>query len=108
MFLLNQVVFFGGHGQAGWLTKYDVYHNDVIVLDRKSVQWSRPSLAADVSPSPRAYHTLTHVGGGRFLLVGGYDGKASLGDVWMLTQDGACVTLRLVRLSPSLYVGRFL
>jgi hypothetical protein len=82
------VIVFGGHGQAGWLAKYDVYHNDVIVLDRKSVQWSRPALAADVSPSPRAYHTLTHIDGGRFLLVGGYDGKASLGDVWMLTQDG--------------------
>lgn len=25
---------FGGHGTSGWLSRYDVYFNDCIVLDR--------------------------------------------------------------------------
>lgn len=29
-----QLLIFGGHGTGGWLTRYDVYHNDCVVLDR--------------------------------------------------------------------------
>lgn len=25
---------FGGHGTGGWLSRYDVYYNDCVVLDR--------------------------------------------------------------------------
>lgn len=29
-----QLFVFGGHGTAGWLTRYDVYYNDVFNLNR--------------------------------------------------------------------------
>lgn len=29
-----QLLLFGGHGTGGWLSRYDVYYNDCIVLDR--------------------------------------------------------------------------
>ena len=32
MFL--QLLLFGGHGTGGWLSRYDIYHNDCVVLDR--------------------------------------------------------------------------
>jgi len=25
---------FGGHGTGGWLSRYDIYYNDCIILDR--------------------------------------------------------------------------
>jgi len=25
---------FGGHGTGGWLSRYDVYYNECIILDR--------------------------------------------------------------------------
>jgi hypothetical protein len=31
---LLQLLIFGGHGTGGWLTRYDIYHNDSMVLDR--------------------------------------------------------------------------
>jgi hypothetical protein len=30
----SQLLIFGGHGTGGWLTRYDIYHNDSMVLDR--------------------------------------------------------------------------
>lgn len=33
-FLSFQLLLFGGHGTGGWLSRYDVYHNDCIILDR--------------------------------------------------------------------------
>lgn len=29
-----QLLLFGGHGTGGWLSRYDIYYNDCIVLDR--------------------------------------------------------------------------
>lgn len=29
-----QLLLFGGHGTGGWLSRYDVYYNDTIILDR--------------------------------------------------------------------------
>lgn len=29
-----QLLLFGGHGTGGWLSRYDIYYNDSIVLDR--------------------------------------------------------------------------
>lgn len=31
---LMQLMLFGGHGTGGWLSRYDVYYNDCVVLDR--------------------------------------------------------------------------
>lgn len=32
-----QLLLFGGHGTGGWLSRYDVYYNDCVVLDRGEV-----------------------------------------------------------------------
>ncbi|XP_020597737.1 RING finger protein B isoform X3 [Phalaenopsis equestris] len=37
---------FGGHGTGGWLSRYDIYHNDCIVLDRR---WIRSRNAVRVT-----------------------------------------------------------
>ena len=29
-----QLLMFGGHGTGGWLSRYDIYYNDCIILDR--------------------------------------------------------------------------
>lgn len=29
-----QLLLFGGHGTGGWLSRYDIYYNDTIILDR--------------------------------------------------------------------------
>lgn len=29
-----QLLLFGGHGTGGWLSRYDIYYNDSVVLDR--------------------------------------------------------------------------
>ncbi|KAF9596817.1 hypothetical protein IFM89_013603 [Coptis chinensis] len=77
-----QLLLFGGHGTGGWLSRYDVYHNDCIVLDRVSVQWKRLPTSND-SPSARAYHSMTCIGS-RYLLFGGFDGKSTFGELWWL------------------------
>jgi len=28
------LLMFGGHGTGGWLSRYDIYYNDCIILDR--------------------------------------------------------------------------
>lgn len=33
-FSLLQLLLFGGHGTGGWLSRYDIYYNDCVVLDR--------------------------------------------------------------------------
>eukprot|EP00249_Psilotum_nudum_P018031 c26606_g1_i1 orf=196-1587(+) len=81
----TQLLIFGGHGTGGWLTRYDIYYNDCIILDRASAQWKRLTLSSQ-SPPPRAYHSMTRVGA-RFLLIGGYDGKSTYGDLWWLVSE---------------------
>ncbi|MCO5596914.1 hypothetical protein L7F22_050985 [Adiantum nelumboides] len=81
----HQLLVYGGHGTGGWLTRYDIYHSDCVILDRASVQWKRLSVTSD-SPRPRAYHTITRVGN-QFLLIGGYDGKSTFGDFWWLVSE---------------------
>ncbi|XP_031492319.1 protein GLUTELIN PRECURSOR ACCUMULATION 3 isoform X3 [Nymphaea colorata] len=80
----NHLLLFGGHGTGGWLSRYDVYHNDCIVLDRVSVQWKRMVTSND--PPARAYHSMTCIGS-RYLLFGGYDGKSTYGDLWWLVPE---------------------
>ncbi|KAG9443849.1 hypothetical protein H6P81_015189 [Aristolochia fimbriata] len=90
------LLLFGGHGTGGWLSRYDVYHNDCIVLDRVSVQWKRLA-TTNTSPPARAYHSMTCVGS-RYLLFGGFDGKATFGDIWWLVPEDDPIAKR----SPSL------
>ncbi|KAJ3684023.1 hypothetical protein LUZ61_013187 [Rhynchospora tenuis] len=78
----HYLLLFGGHGTGGWLSRYDVYYNDCIVLDRVSVQWKRMNTSNE-PPPPRAYHSMTCIGT-RYLLFGGFDGKTTFGDFWWL------------------------
>lgn len=82
---------FGGHGTGGWLSRYDIYYNDCIVLDRVSAQWRRLPTSGD--PPARAYHSMTCVGS-RYLLFGGFDGKSTYGDLWWLVPEGDPIAKR--------------
>lgn len=94
----HYLLVFGGHGTGGWLSRYDIYHNDCIVLDRISVQWKRLSTYND-PPPPRAYHSMTCIGE-RYLLFGGFDGKITFGDIWWLVPEDDPISRRSIP-SPS-------
>ncbi|PIN08711.1 hypothetical protein CDL12_18700 [Handroanthus impetiginosus] len=79
------LLLFGGHGTGGWLSRYDIYYNDCVVLDRVSVQWKRMPISND-PPAARAYHSMNCVGS-RCLLFGGFDGKSTYGDLWWLVPE---------------------
>eukprot|EP00899_Mesostigma_viride_P008972 jgi/Mesvir1/18076/Mv09382-RA.2 len=86
-----RLLFFGGHGTTGWLSRYPIYFNDCTILDRESVTWNK--LVPDGGPpAPRAYHTMAAITCPpvvlpRLLLFGGFDGKTSFGDAWWLLAD---------------------
>ncbi|URE28108.1 Kelch motif [Musa troglodytarum] len=94
--LCTQLLLFGGHGTGGWLSRYDIYHNDCIILDRVSVQWKRLATSND-PPAARAYHSMTSIGS-RYLLFGGFDGKTTFGDLWWLVPEDDPIAKR----SPSI------
>ncbi|XP_024030394.1 actin-fragmin kinase isoform X2 [Morus notabilis] len=79
------LLLFGGHGTGGWLSRYDIYYNDCIVLDRVSAQWKRLPIGNE-PPAARAYHSLTSIGS-CYLLFGGFDGKTTFGDLWWLVPE---------------------
>ncbi|RZC83896.1 hypothetical protein C5167_046682 [Papaver somniferum] len=89
----HNLLLFGGHGTGGWLSRYDVYHNDCIVLDRVSVQWKRLPTSNE-PPLARAYHTMTAVRS-RYLLFGGFDGKSTFGELWWLVPEDDPIARRL-------------
>ncbi|CAO2833241.1 unnamed protein product [Amaranthus hypochondriacus] len=93
----HYLLLFGGHGTGGWLSRYDIYYNDCIVLDRVSVQWKRLPISNECPPA-RAYHTLTLIGS-RYLLFGGFDGKSTFGDFWWLVPEDDPISKRF---NPSL------
>ncbi|XP_019051619.1 PREDICTED: tip elongation aberrant protein 1 isoform X2 [Nelumbo nucifera] len=95
----HYLLLFGGHGTGGWLSRYDIYHNDCIVLDRVSVQWKR-LLTSNDPPSARAYHSMTSVGS-RYLLFGGFDGKSTFGDLWWLVPEDDPIARRLPKPLPK-------
>ncbi|XWS08119.1 hypothetical protein CRYUN_Cryun41cG0052000 [Craigia yunnanensis] len=74
----HYLLLFGGHGTGGWLSHYDIYYNDCIVLDRLSAQWKCLPIGNE-SPAAQAYHSLSHIGS-CYLLFGGFDGKLTYGD----------------------------
>ncbi|XP_073041835.1 protein GLUTELIN PRECURSOR ACCUMULATION 3 [Primulina eburnea] len=87
------LLLFGGHGTGGWLSRYDVYYNDCVVLDRVSVQWTLLPINNE-PPSARAYHSMNSAGS-RYLLFGGFDGKSTFGDLWWLVPDDDPIAKRL-------------
>ncbi|CAH9065746.1 unnamed protein product [Cuscuta europaea] len=94
----HKLLLFGGHGTGGWLSRYDIYYNDCVVLDRVSVQWRRLPTNHE-PPDARAYHSMTSIGS-RFLLFGGFDGKTTFGDLWWLVPEEDPIA-KPVATSPS-------
>ncbi|KAK9735000.1 hypothetical protein RND81_04G176700 [Saponaria officinalis] len=93
----HYLLLFGGHGTGGWLSRYDIYYNDCVVLDRVSVQWKQLPTSNE-GPPVRAYHSLTSIGS-RYLLFGGFDGKSTYGDFWWLVPEEDPISKRS---SPSI------
>ncbi|XP_028768396.1 protein GLUTELIN PRECURSOR ACCUMULATION 3 isoform X1 [Neltuma alba] len=87
------LLMFGGHGTGGWLSRYDIYYNDCIILDRVSAQWKRLPTGNEPPPA-RAYHSMTVIGS-RYMLFGGFDGKSTYGDIWWLVPQEDPITKRL-------------
>lgn len=98
----HYLLLFGGHGTGGWLSRYDIYHNDCVVLDRVSVQWKRLTTSNE-PPAARAYHSMTCIGS-RYLLFGGFDGKSTYGDLWWLVPEEDPIAKRLSTSSPTVNV----
>ncbi|KAH0980997.1 hypothetical protein GBA52_008174 [Prunus armeniaca] len=95
----HYLLLFGGHGTGGWLSRYDIYYNDCIVLDRVSAQWKRLPTGNEPPPA-RAYHSLTCMGS-RYLLFGGFDGKSTFDDLWWLVPEEDSIAKRLRSTSPT-------
>lgn len=95
----HYLLLFGGHGTGGWLSRYDIYYNDCVVLDRVSVHWKRLPISNE-GPPPRAYHSMTSIGS-RYLLFGGFDGKSTFGDFWWMVPEEDPISKRLVKPSPK-------
>ncbi|RVW34159.1 hypothetical protein CK203_092845 [Vitis vinifera] len=93
-----KLLLFGGHGTGGWLSRYDIYYNECIVLDRVSVQWKRLPTSNEPPPA-RAYHSMTCIGS-RYLLFGGFDGKSTFDDLWWLVPEEDPIAKRLTS-SPA-------
>ncbi|KAK9283839.1 hypothetical protein L1049_012093 [Liquidambar formosana] len=94
------LLLFGGHGTGGWLSRYDIYYNDCVVLDRVSVQWKRLPTSNEPPPA-RAYHSMTCIGS-RYLLFGGFDGKSTFGDLWWLVPEEDPIAKRLDASPPKI------
>ncbi|KAE9619277.1 putative kelch-type beta propeller, galactose oxidase, beta-propeller [Lupinus albus] len=94
----HNLLMFGGHGTGGWLSRYDIYYNDCIILDRVSAQWKRLPIGNE-SPPARAYHSMTVIGS-RYLLIGGFDGKTTYGDPWWLVPQEDPIANRLTASPP--------
>ncbi|KAL4599640.1 hypothetical protein ACB092_11G140500 [Castanea dentata] len=74
----HYLLLFVGHGTGGWLSRYDIYY--------MSAQWKR-LLTGNEPPAPWAYHSLTSIGS-LHLLIGGFDGKSTYGNLWWLVPEG--------------------
>ncbi|KAL3630094.1 G protein alpha subunit [Castilleja foliolosa] len=98
------LLLFGGHGTGGWLSRYDIYYNDCVVLDRVSVQWKRLPTSNE-PPAARAYHSMNSVGS-RYLLFGGFDGKSTYGDLWWLVPEDDPIAKRLAALPSEVVAER--
>ncbi|EIE22836.1 galactose oxidase [Coccomyxa subellipsoidea C-169] len=88
----NWLVVMGGRtAELGWFrTRTDTFHNDVALVDCEAgaLQWRAPPVAGE-APTPREFHTLAALSGGRLLLFGGGNGKQIFGDAWWLEPERA-------------------
>ena len=69
------VVMGGRTAEIGWFrSKTELFHNDVVVMEREgTVQWRTPDVGRD-TPAPREFHRLTSLAGGKLLRFGGKPG----------------------------------
>lgn len=95
----HYLLLFGGHGTGGWLSRYDIYYNDTIILDRLSAQWKRLPIGNEPPPA-RAYHSMTCLGS-LYLLFGGFDGKSTFGDIWWLAPEEDPIAKRYTESPPK-------
>lgn len=95
----HHLLLFGGHSTGGWLSRYDIYYNDCIVLDRVTAQWKQLPIKNEPPPA-RAYHSLTYLGS-RYLLFGGFDGKTTFGDIWLLVPEDDPIAKRYTAPPPE-------
>lgn len=95
----HYLLLFGGHGTGGWLSRYDIYYNDTIILDRLSAQWKRLPIGNEPPPA-RAYHSMTCLGS-LYLLFGGFDGKSTFGDLWWLVPEEDPIAKRYTESPPK-------
>ncbi|XP_062173890.1 protein GLUTELIN PRECURSOR ACCUMULATION 3 isoform X2 [Alnus glutinosa] len=95
----HYLLLFGGHGTGGWLSRYDIYYTDCVVLDRVSAQWKRLPTGNEPPPA-RAYHSMTSIGS-RYLLFGGFDGKSTFGDLWWLVPEEDPIAKRFTVSPPN-------
>ncbi|GAY52676.1 hypothetical protein CUMW_143730 [Citrus unshiu] len=95
----HYLLLFGGHGTGGWLSRYDIYYNDTIILDRLSAQWKRLPIGNEPPPA-RAYHSMTCLGS-LYLLFGGFDGKSTFGDIWWLVPEEDPIAKRYTESPPK-------
>lgn len=97
------VIVMGGHtAEVGWFrSKTDIFHNDVVLIDRsQQVRWRTPEVVGELPP-PRELHSLTPLSDGRLLLFGGGNGKSIVGDAWWLDTESEPFTGR----APSSAAG---
>lgn len=79
------VIFVGGRGDSGWITKKEVYYDNVVVINRASVQWMHA--VGLTGPAACMCHSLTMLRStNQVLLIGGFDGKSSLDQTWLLEE----------------------
>ena len=85
----TKLIGFGGQGDEGWLAKKEVYHRDVCVIDRETVRWIKPpEFTTGPQPSERALHSVTMMDATRLLMLGGWNGKTTNGEGWILELTG--------------------
>lgn len=79
------VIYAGGRGDAGWITKKEVYYDNVVVINRASVQWMH--VVGLSGPTACMGHSLTMLRStNQVLLIGGFDGKSSMNQSWLLEE----------------------
>lgn len=65
-----------------------------------TAQWKHLPISNE-PPPPRAYHTMTCIGA-RHLLIGGFDGKLTFGDLWWLVPEGILFLFVPMSLPPKI------
>lgn len=96
----TKLVIYGGQGDEGWLTRKDIYHKDVAIIDRESVKWMKTDVISD-EPPERSFHSMLHIKGNTLLMFGGYNGKSTFGDIWFLDLGATSITKTITEKSAG-------